>query len=216
MLQSLTSSLDYCKPKHGQLKNREVTMADSASISSNVQIRQLPLTWIRKMLTTNVCFDHDKDGVVGREDHMHNADEFVRAGNLTGEARDGIYKLYQDYCDLGASQDLPNSSSMSLQLMTTWKYKDNPEIIEKWKNSSKTFFQVLCKDVPGFMTFDNYMIFWNVWGLDKRFARMQFDYMDTNNDGLISREEFVNAYLDYVSNPDENTPNRFFGPLINY
>ncbi|CAH1799018.1 unnamed protein product [Owenia fusiformis] len=191
-------------------------MADSVNISSNIQIRQLPLTWMRKIITAIQCFDKDKDGVAGPEDHMVVADNLVREGNLTGEARDDMYRVFKDYCDLGASQDIPSSISLADQLVSIWKCKDNPETIEIWLNIFSKIFECLCMDSSGFMTFDNYMIFWNGMSLDKRFARMQFDYMDTNGDGLISQEEFANASVEFTRNTDETTLNRFLGPLINY
>ncbi|CAH1775473.1 unnamed protein product [Owenia fusiformis] len=190
-------------------------MSDT-NTSSDIQIRQLPLTWMRKMLTILLTFDKDKDGVMGYEDHMQVVDKFVREANLTGKARDGIYQTFQDYCTSGESQGIPNSPSVAQQLLTVWIQKDNPETVEKWYKIQTENAQLLSLDVPGFMTFDNYMVYWNGLGLDKRFARMQFDYMDTNNDGLISHEEFANGYLEYMCNTDQNNLNRYFGPLMRY
>ncbi|CAH1799490.1 unnamed protein product [Owenia fusiformis] len=185
-------------------------------MAQQTQIRELPLIWMRKFLTPLVLLDIDKDGVMGYEDHMQMAESIIKAGNLTGEARDGIYKIYKHYCESGTSQDIANSSSLANQLLTIWKERDNPETVGKLFEMFSRSCEVLCLDSSGFMTFDNYMIFWNALGIDKRFARMQFDYIDTNGDGLISREEFAKAFIDYMLNIDENTSNRFFGPLINY
>ncbi|CAH1793185.1 unnamed protein product [Owenia fusiformis] len=191
-------------------------MSDCKTNSSKEQdIRELPLTWMRKIITALFILDKDNDGIMGHEDLMQMADNIIKAGNLSGKAADELYEIYRDYCDSGTSKEIVASYSLTNQLLKLWKYKDSPETIDKWTTMYSRIFKVLCSD-SGIVTFDNYMIFWNGMNLDKRFAKMQFDYLDTNSDGLLSQDDFVKGILDYGTNTDENTLNRFYGPLINY
>ncbi|CAH1783180.1 unnamed protein product, partial [Owenia fusiformis] len=187
-----------------------------ANMSSDIQIGQLPLTWIRKILTLFERFDRDKDGVNKREDLLLYADKVIREGTLTDEASCGIYKFFQNYFDVEAAQDIHNKTSVAEKLISVWKYKDVSEIVEWWLKMFLTIFEACNLDSTGLMPFDSFMVFWNSIDADKRFARMQFDFLDTDGDGFISKEEFSNGFVHYMSNTDENTLNRFVGPLINY
>ena len=51
-------------------------------------------------------------------------------------------------------------------------------------------------------------------GVDKSSAQTSFDAIDTDHNGIITRDEFIAAGLDFFTSVDETTGGTlFFGPL---
>ncbi|CAH1786468.1 unnamed protein product [Owenia fusiformis] len=178
----------------------------------------MPQLWLRKMITMIDAWDLDKDGYVGYDDVMNIAYKFIQVGKFDGNSADNVIEFYRG--GLKHSSDNPfeeivQSTSMSDQLVAIWRTKDNPSALKLICKLYSDMFKALDRNATGFLTFDQYLVFWNTFNLDKRFAKLQFDNMDTDLDGKISEEEFVNAYLDYRKKEDDKL-NRFFGPLLKY
>ncbi|CAH1780399.1 unnamed protein product [Owenia fusiformis] len=183
------------------------------------EIRQLPNVWLKKIITAIFVWDLDKDGHTGYDDIMDVADKVINIGNLNGKSADDVIECFRDLAS-HTSDNPPTEvfrvTSLSEQLVAVWRTKDNPSLRESRGKIYSRMFQAIDFNANGFLTFDKYLVFWNAFKLDRRFARMQFDFMDTDQDGKISDEEFLKAHVDYIENTNDGTLNRFFGPLINY
>ncbi len=60
-----------------------------------------------------------------------------------------------------------------------------------------------------------YALFFDIMGLDPKLAEEAFKAIDTNNDGLLSLDEFKAAGLDFFMSKDANSPSKvFWGPLV--
>ncbi|CAH1797592.1 unnamed protein product [Owenia fusiformis] len=194
--------------------------AENSSVNQHVpQIRQIPLIWLRKMATIFLSWDLDKDGVVGYDDFMSRADKIIQIGCLPSKACDDLIELFRD--TQRRTSDNPNlgfvaGTSLYEQLTGLWESRDDSAAMDRWCNLYSDVFKIFDTKSAGFLTFEQYMAYWDSFELDKRFARMQFDYMNTNQDGKLTNEEFNIAYRDYLMSTDEDTHNRFFGPLIIY
>ncbi len=59
-----------------------------------------------------------------------------------------------------------------------------------------------------------YAKFFEILGLDPGMAPDSFKAIDTNNDGLLSLDEFKEAGLHFFTEQDDKSPTKvFFGPL---
>lgn len=77
-----------------------------------------------------------------------------------------------------------------------------------------TMFELLDLDGDGTINFDEWKMHYLCNNTNADYARASFDAMDTDKNGLISRDEFIN-YLDefYYSTEDKLNSSILFGPL---
>ncbi|CAH1788883.1 unnamed protein product, partial [Owenia fusiformis] len=170
-------------------------MSNSKNIAfseEHIMVRDLPITWIRKVLTWLRCYDIDNDGYAGYDDFMKIADRLIKYGKLKEKAADDVIEFFQTHATAskaGVRSEIMAATGTVQQMLAGWKIKDNPAAIKGWRSGFSLMFKIFDLNSSGFVTFDEYLVFWLVYGLDLRFARMQFDYMDTDGDGKISEEE---------------------------
>ncbi|CAH1777272.1 unnamed protein product [Owenia fusiformis] len=191
----------------------------SSLSNKHVKVRDLPITWLRKLITMIQLYDTDNDGHGGYEDFMTLADRLIKYGKLDGKAADDVIEFFQSYgsaSKAGARSEMMAATGTAQQILAAWKARDNPAAVELWRSKYSRMFKLFDLNSTGFITFDEYLTFWRIFGIDPRFARMQFDYMDTDADGNISEGEFVDAAIDNFCNADLDAPNRFYGPLVKY
>ncbi|CAH1795318.1 unnamed protein product [Owenia fusiformis] len=192
---------------------------NAQDIPSEKKLRDFPITWLRKNLTIIIAHDIDHDGYPGYNDFMTIAQRLIKHGNVKGKAADDVIEFFRSYAKPpkdGARSEIMGKRSLGEFVTAAWKAEHNPGVIDLLRSKYSRMFKIFDLDSSGYITFDEYLVFWRVYDLDLRFAKMQFDYMDTDGDGKISEEEFVNAAVDYYTSLDADTPNRFYGPLINY
>ncbi len=74
---------------------------------------------------------------------------------------------------------------------------------------------VLFSNADGQIDAGEYAQFFDIMGLDPKLADEAFKAIDTNNDGLLSLDEFKAAGLDFFMSKDEKSPSKvFWGPLV--
>ncbi|CAH1797944.1 unnamed protein product, partial [Owenia fusiformis] len=174
------------------------------------EIRQMPYFWLRKVTTAISAWDLDKDGHIGHDAMMNIADTFARVGNLNGKSGDNILEVIGELANPGRENPLSEivkATSFSEHLIGIWRAKGNPASVKSLRKIYSNMFKIVDCNAAGFLTFDQYLVFWNIFNLDKRFAKMQFDYMDTDQSGKISEEQFMNTYRDYLGNTGDDTLN---------
>ncbi|XP_023933146.1 sarcoplasmic calcium-binding protein-like [Lingula anatina] len=70
-------------------------------------------------------------------------------------------------------------------------------------------------DGDGFISPKEHRAFFYGFGIPTEHSAAVFEAFDTDRDGLISREEFVQGAVDFTLSEDENSPyNCFLGPLV--
>ncbi|CAH1802325.1 unnamed protein product [Owenia fusiformis] len=186
--------------------------------SKNHLMKDIPHIWARKMLTILFAYDIDKDGIVSYEDCMRVADRIIRSANLKDPAASNVIQCFRDFHS-GMDQILPNYwiKSCTEQVLDCWSAVKSPKFKEALEKFHVKRFQILDFDSDGFISFSEFLHYWKALNLDQSLARLQFDYMDTNKDGKISENEYVDAALDYELNyTDKDTRNRSFGPLVDF
>ncbi|CAH1774909.1 unnamed protein product [Owenia fusiformis] len=190
-----------------------------SSILESSNMKDIPKMWLRKFATVMLAFESvKKDGHIGNDCAMNIADRIIKIGDLKGDSADRVITYYKVFAESFGNGTVWRKHWVD-HMISVWSILKNPETREEWIKTARTsfgqFFQALDFNADGFITFDEYSIFWKAYDLDPQFARTQFDYMDTDNDEKINQEEFVEAFIEYVCNTDkEDSPNRFFGPLL--
>lgn len=95
------------------------------------------------------------------------------------------------------------------------KLVGDPALKETLQGPLPLFFQAVDANADGFISSDEYGIFFGIIGLDKNMAPASFQAIDTNNDGLLSQDEFVTAGTDFFLSDDPACPTKlFWGPLV--
>ncbi|CAH1785786.1 unnamed protein product [Owenia fusiformis] len=181
-----------------------------------VKIDDIPNFWKRKIGTAFRAYDRNNDGTLCYEDLMGIGDYFVKTGKMNRKHADLVYTSLKKTAE-GTADPPCDMVTFIRNIYANLIKKDKEQIaklnlFEVWN----IWFSALDADDDNYLTLDEYKILWDGFGLDPRFADIQFSWMDTDGDGKVSREEFQDAYRDYVTNldTDENNINRFFGPLI--
>ena len=167
--------------------------------------------WKRKIYTVMKVRDADKDGLISKADYE---------------------LLYQGYKDMGASaEDLKRLEKVHVLVWKSIGVDDNIEqtyeqavanhakILAKVKdNISEVFaaqFEVIDTDRNGEISFQEWVEIYKVIGIDSEHARASFSAMDTNGDGVVSKEEYE-AYAKefFFTAEDKLHSSIMYGPLI--
>lgn len=75
--------------------------------------------------------------------------------------------------------------------------------------------QAVDKDHSGYISLNEFKLFFNCLGLTEEDAAVSFAVIDTNGDGKLSIKEFVKLGREYFLTEDEKRVSRmFWGPLV--
>lgn len=172
--------------------------------------------WMKKMRTYFQRIDFDKDGAVTRSDFEAMAQRFKESGKLSeGHAQhlmDALCKLWdENYNEMAGGQKLDETAFIAAMN----KLAHEPSLKENLQRPLPLFFSAVDDNEDGFISQDEYKLFFSILGLDPNMAPSSFQAIDTNNDGLLSKEEFLEAGTDFFTSEDAASPNKlFWGPLV--
>jgi len=167
--------------------------------------------WKKKIRTLQTRLDLDKDGSVTWNDFKRIADRFVTVGGATVEQGDKIemilLKMYNQYlADTIANGPLTADAYVEA-LMEQGKIAISKTVFEIYS----PFFDVIDTNNDGQISQKEYRVYYKVLGLDPHYADKSFIDVDTDENGLISRAEYMAAVDDFFCS--EKTSN-FWGPLV--
>ncbi|XP_013386654.1 sarcoplasmic calcium-binding protein-like [Lingula anatina] len=70
-------------------------------------------------------------------------------------------------------------------------------------------------DGDGFISPKEHEAFFYSWGIPTNYSAEAFKALDTDGDGLITRDEYIQGATDFMFSEDENSPYKnFLGPLL--
>ncbi|CAH1789693.1 unnamed protein product [Owenia fusiformis] len=171
------------------------------------QLKGVAIFWLKKTVTKVMMNDFNKNGVWDMEDCRKSAEKMIKIGNLKGAKAEEVYTYWEN---------MPPYFNTATNL-TDWiigeiDFRNDPnsppivsEYLEKW-------FSILDSDRDDAIDLNGYKVFWDAYGLDPDYLKRQFDYIDADKDGIISRQDFVKAGIDFCYNTEENA-NIFWGPI---
>ncbi|XP_046739856.1 sarcoplasmic calcium-binding protein isoform X1 [Diprion similis] len=172
--------------------------------------------WRRKMRTLHSHLDVNKDGVISYDDFMLLGERFADLGHLGPDAKKEFQKV------LGEMWEEQWGEISPYNLVGVEKYLDemhhvlNDKSLKcKCHNFLPYLFKAVDKDKSGEISVEEFKLFFQCLGLTSEDAAVSFSYIDTNEDGKLSRKEFVRLGRDFFLTEDHTKPSKhFWGPLV--
>jgi len=167
--------------------------------------------WKQKIRTLHARLDLNRDGSVTWDDFKVFADRFVIEGGATVEQGDKIEKIFlkmynQYFADTIANGPLTADAYVEA-LMKQGKIAISKTVFE----ISSPFFDVIDTNNDGQISQKEYRVYYKVLGLDQQCADKSFKDVVKDENGLISRAEYMAAVDDFFCS---EKPSNFWGPLV--
>ena len=183
----------------------------------------VPDFWIRKMKTAFRYHDLNGDGYVTEKDITLWANELGKLFPKWSEAqkKDWEAKQHQVWNDIAAGRGKTGGSgyvvteSMFIENMFNMASAEGAEA-----RNRETFtgvFELMDLDRDGKVSKKEHRLLYEATkNVNPNGAVVSFSAMDKDNDGIITRDEYVDAALEFFHNfADETRPSKhFFGPLV--
>jgi len=172
--------------------------------------------WVRKMKTYFQRIDFDKDGAITQKDFEGMADRFVACEKLDAtqgaQLKAKLLQVWEKYLKDSNSGAALNQDAF---IATLKKQVSDPALRDTLAGPLPLFFSAVDANADGSIQSDEFELFFEILGLDRKMAPASFQAIDTNNDGQLSLDEFVAAGVDFFTSENESCPTKFFwGPLV--
>jgi Ca2+-binding EF-hand superfamily protein len=159
--------------------------------------------------------DFDKDGAITRKDFEGMGERFVEAEKVdeaTGKIiKEKICAVWDNFLSQGGKEGLPQGDFIDLMR----KQKDDPKLKDSISGPLPLFFDAVDANNDGFIDCSEHGIFFKIIGLGTDMSPASFQAIDTNEDNLLSREEFITAGTEFFLSEDTASPTKlFWGPLV--
>jgi len=173
--------------------------------------------WERKLRTCFKRFDSDGDGLLTLRDAHRIADNIIKAGQLTGpiadDIRNAFLEVWNKYVTPTNGGEVGTGSCEDF--LENLKKHEKSDLEAIGKRQMTIFFEAVDTKKDGLIQLQEYINFFNFVGIDEEFAKEAFKELDTNHDGVLSREEFVTAGTNFLLLEEPSFPaDLFFGSLV--
>jgi Ca2+-binding EF-hand superfamily protein len=171
--------------------------------------------WEKKLLSFFRRVNFAKDGKLSKNDFETLADRYVKLGRLDGVAakqvRRKIVKIWADFFATAA----PNGVIDEQTFLKTMKKNEDILLRTFWQFCG-LWFDAIDLNGDGVIQAAEFLLYLRAFGVDDEHAAEQaFKMMDTQRNGQLSYDEFVQAGCEYFISSDESLPSKhMFGPLI--
>ncbi|XP_014233190.1 sarcoplasmic calcium-binding protein [Trichogramma pretiosum] len=212
------SSLEEKKLER-KMEEEEDSDADSSDDERNPKnhpARPRSSFWRRKMRTLHSHLDVNKDGVLSYDDFKLWGERFAKLGHLTDEQKEEFQEVLQQmWEEHWGPIDQYNLIDVETYLQEMHHVLEDKSLRKKVHHFLPYLFKAVDKDNSGEISVQEFKLFFKCIGLDNDDAVVSFSYIDTNEDGKISLEEFIKLGRDFFLASDSKRPSKhFWGPLV--
>ncbi|CAH2051704.1 unnamed protein product, partial [Iphiclides podalirius] len=214
-----SNSLRRCYSKqHGRPEeDRRKEQSDSDS-DSDTECKGFDRSefWRRKMRTVHNILDVDKDGLISFNDFLLFADRFKALGHLDEEqTKEFTAIIKMTWEEQWGAIDPYNFVTVEQYLEDMHHVLNDKSLKKRAHRWLPYLFKAVDKDKSGFISVEEFKLFFQCLGLDNEHAAVAFAVIDTNGDGKLSMKEFVKLGKDFFRTEDEGRVSKmFWGPLI--
>ncbi|XP_014247157.1 sarcoplasmic calcium-binding protein [Cimex lectularius] len=172
--------------------------------------------WRRKMRTFHSILDINKDGVISFDDFRILVDRFVYLGHLNPLHQKEFNEVVQSMWEERWGTISPyNLVTTEQYLEDMYHIVNDKQLRKKVHNFLPYLFKAVDKDKSGYITAEEFKLFFNCLGLPRDVAIVSFTAVDQNLDGRVSLKEFVKTGRDFFLTEDQRSPSKlFWGPLV--
>ena len=173
---------------------------------------------LRKIRTRYARLDVDKDGYITLADYELMAKKMVEYGKLSKDKADEVYEKFREMAKLIGCGEPGKKIALdvaikkaheSLLTLPTDQFKS------MLNNNAGKLFLAVDTNGDGVISENEFAAFFMAVGLSKMESKRSFDIIDTDKNGEISYEEFMNAAEDFYLGMEETELSKaFFGPLV--
>ena len=168
--------------------------------------------WLKKIRNVYTVRDLNKDGYISKADFMI----MIQRYKDMGCPEEHLDKLSCGYNFLCATLGLPDENAKVTleESITNFTAPSNSPNVDQIAGLFNLMFEFIDSDENGVISYKEWEDYYRVCGIDTKFAKASFDAMDTNGDGLISKEEFYAYNMEfYFSTEDTLKSSIMYGPL---
>jgi len=171
--------------------------------------------WERKVRTFFKLVDIDGNGYITKGDYESLADRYKEMGKLDDvKAKQVRRKLVKVWFDLFEADSTDGRVDEATFCQSARKCE--ALIFTTATQFHGLFFDLIDLSGDGIIQKDEFRLFFKVFGIgDEQQVIQSFNGLDSNGDGELSYEEFVQAGCQYFISGDEALPSKFlYGPLV--
>ncbi|XP_038217531.1 sarcoplasmic calcium-binding protein [Zerene cesonia] len=172
--------------------------------------------WRRKMRTVHNILDVDKDGLISFNDFILFSERFKSLGNLGEEqAKEFTAIMKLTWEEQWGAVDPYNYVTVEQYLQDMQHVLADRALRRRAHKWLPYLFKAVDKDKSGYISVNEFKLFYKCLGLSNDHAAVAFAVIDINGDGKLSLKEFVNLGKDFFFTEDETRVSKmFWGPLI--
>jgi len=162
--------------------------------------------WVRKIKSILNRLDSNGNGALSHDDVTQIGERHIKVTKMNrsqAEETRAIYdQIWKVYFEPLADKEGCTPDSVIQNAKKAGKHN----LMGSAYNIFNACFDTIDHKKSGFVTVDEYKIFFHILGLNEAHAKDAFDALDTNHDGVISRGEFITGGVDYVALESESLP----------
>ncbi len=166
--------------------------------------------WRRKYHTFMTIRDTNKDGMISKADYTL----IIQRYKDMGVSEKHLQKLEKNFYEMLKAGGIEDDTTA----LTYEEYSAN--FRKNAKDYAKNIvnqFEVIDSDENGEISFEEWLQHYKAHGIDTVHARPSFDAMDTNGDGVVSKEEFIAYSTEYFYTAEDKLKSSLlYGPLLDW
>lgn len=182
-------------------------MADIATLKKNE-------FWRKKLRKAVLTRDANKDGTLSRADFKLILERYKQLESSTPEHVETLSKMFLKLVDqMGLNNDCDVCSYEEFE--ERWmEGMSKPNALITERKALNEMFRIIDTDDDRSISYNGWRDHYTANAIPVEYAQASFDAMDTNKDGRVTKEEFIQYHLEYFFS-SENKLNSaiLFGPL---